>query len=81
VVPLVLEHQPDLPFPDDRRVPRIRVPGKPEYDYKCEGCGHSFTVRLGIKEHDAANIKCPMCKFAKAPRRIASFIVTMKKNN
>ena len=53
----------------------------PEYDYKCEGCGHSFTVRLGIKEHDTAKVKCPKCKSARARQKIASFGVATKKKS
>jgi putative FmdB family regulatory protein len=53
----------------------------PEYDYKCEGCGHSFTVSLGIKEHDTARIKCPKCKSAKARQKITTFTATTKKKS
>jgi putative FmdB family regulatory protein len=53
----------------------------PEYDYRCEGCRHSFTVSLGIKEHDTAKIKCPKCKSAKARQKIGSLGVTTKKKS
>ena len=42
----------------------------PEYDYRCEGCRHSFTVSLGIKEHDTAKVKCPKCKSARVRQKI-----------
>jgi putative FmdB family regulatory protein len=62
-------------------VPGKGVPEKPEYDYKCEGCGHSFTVSLGIKKHDMSKIKCPKCKSAKARQKITTFAVTTKRKS
>jgi putative FmdB family regulatory protein len=51
----------------------------PEYDYKCEACGKSFTKTMGMLKHDTAKIKCPECKSAKVRQKITSFGVTTKR--
>jgi putative FmdB family regulatory protein len=53
----------------------------PEYDYKCEGCGKSFTKTMGILEHDTAKIKCPKCRSVRVRQKITNFAVTTKKKS
>ncbi|MBU1701430.1 MAG: zinc ribbon domain-containing protein [Candidatus Eisenbacteria bacterium] len=53
----------------------------PEYIYKCEPCGKSFTVTMGILKHDTARIKCPKCKSVKVRQQITSFGVATKKKS
>lgn len=53
----------------------------PEYVYKCEACGKSFTKTMGILKHDTAKIKCPKCKSAKVRQKITSFGVITKKKS
>jgi putative FmdB family regulatory protein len=50
-----------------------------EYAYKCEACGKSFTITMGMLKHDTAKIKCPECKSSKVRQKITSFAVSTKK--
>lgn len=34
----------------------------PLYDYKCEKCGGTFSLVMGIKEKETKKIECPECK-------------------
>jgi putative FmdB family regulatory protein len=53
----------------------------PEYDYKCEACGKSFSVTLGIAEHEKKRIKCPKCDSRKVRQRISSFVAMTSKKS
>lgn len=33
----------------------------PSYDYRCAGCGKSFTRESSLTEHDAGPPACPKC--------------------
>ncbi len=45
----------------------------PTYEYKCTGCGKSFNLILGIKEHEKAKVACPKCGSKKVTQKISSF--------
>lgn len=32
----------------------------PIYDFRCENCGHRFTVLVGIRDRD--KVRCPRCQ-------------------
>lgn len=34
----------------------------PTYEYRCEECGHSFTVKMNMAEHGQVSVACPACK-------------------
>ena len=47
----------------------------PIYEYRCEACGHEFTIVLRITEHDTAKPKCPKCKSAKVQHAVSAVFV------
>ena len=53
----------------------------PEYVYRCEACGNSFTKTMGILQHETAKIKCPKCKSVEVRQTITSFGVATKKKS
>lgn len=53
----------------------------PVYEYKCEKCGETFSLVMGIKEKDKAKIECPKCGSDKVkPIYSTFFAVTSKKS-
>lgn len=53
----------------------------PTYEYKCEACGKSFSLTLGIVEHDTKRVKCPKCASLKVRQKISVFRpITSKKS-
>ncbi len=54
----------------------------PSYDYECETCGESFTLKKTFEEHDhLKELKCPKCGSAKVRQLIAPvFAKTSKKS-
>lgn len=34
----------------------------PIYEYQCEECGHTFSVKMSMAEHEQRTIACPACK-------------------
>jgi putative FmdB family regulatory protein len=53
----------------------------PEYAYKCEACGKSFSKIMGIKEHETAKVTCPKCASKKVTQKVTSFSpITPKKS-
>ncbi|OPY79776.1 MAG: Zinc ribbon domain protein [Syntrophorhabdus sp. PtaU1.Bin153] len=45
----------------------------PTYDYRCEACGHEFSVILSITEHESGKITCPQCKGDKVTQLMSVF--------
>jgi putative FmdB family regulatory protein len=37
----------------------------PIYEYRCEDCGHEFTVTESLGKHEVAKPTCPECKSSK----------------
>ncbi|MFN3395266.1 MAG: FmdB family zinc ribbon protein [Thermodesulfovibrionales bacterium] len=53
----------------------------PVYEYKCDKCGETFSLVMGIKEKDKAKIECPKCGSDKVkPVYSTFFAVTSKKS-
>ncbi|MFN3478960.1 MAG: FmdB family zinc ribbon protein [Thermodesulfovibrionales bacterium] len=53
----------------------------PVYEYKCDNCGETFSLVMGIKEKDKAKIECPKCGSDKVkPVYSTFFAVTSKKS-
>ena len=53
----------------------------PTYAYECRDGERTFTVRLSIKDHDTAQVRCPHCQGTKVEQVIAPFVaVTSKKS-
>ncbi len=53
----------------------------PEYSYRCEACGKSFTKTMGILKHETAKITCPKCSSRKVRQQITTFAVSTKKKS
>jgi len=45
----------------------------PEYSYRCENCGKSFTKIMGMKEHETTKVTCPKCSSRKVHQKITVF--------
>jgi len=53
----------------------------PVYEYKCERCGETFSLVMGVKEKEKAKIQCPKCKSSDVkPVYSTFFAVTSKKS-
>ncbi len=53
----------------------------PEYSYRCEACGKSFTKAMGILKHETAKIVCPKCSSRKVRQQITTFSASTKKKS
>jgi putative FmdB family regulatory protein len=42
----------------------------PSYDFRCQNCGHQFTVKLSVAERDSA--QCPVCQSKSLSQRFTS---------
>ncbi len=40
----------------------------PTYDYRCQECGHEFSVIESISAHEAAKPKCSKCESSRVRR-------------
>lgn len=53
----------------------------PTYEYRCEDCGHQFTVVLSISEHEKAKQQCPKCKGEDVKQAVSAvFVKTSRKS-
>jgi putative FmdB family regulatory protein len=53
----------------------------PVYEYLCEKCHHSFSVKMSMTEHAQKAIKCPACKGKQViPRFSTVYVKTSKKS-
>ncbi|MGO9612294.1 MAG: FmdB family zinc ribbon protein [Dissulfurispiraceae bacterium] len=53
----------------------------PVYDYKCQKCGETFSLVMGIKEKEKKKVKCPSCKSSRLkPVYSGFFPMTSKKS-
>ncbi|MBE3589133.1 MAG: zinc ribbon domain-containing protein [Thermoanaerobacteraceae bacterium] len=48
----------------------------PIYDFRCEDCGHKFTLLMGISERD--KVTCPRCGSKKVSQLITGCAVQVK---
>ena len=42
----------------------------PNYDYFCEDCSQSFSIRLSYQEYENATVQCPTCHSKNVVRKI-----------
>lgn len=65
--------------------PFIRMKGgsrfMPLYEYQCRECGHVFSLRLSIEEHEKKRPKCPKCDSRKLEHRYGSFFAKTAKKS
>jgi putative FmdB family regulatory protein len=53
----------------------------PTYEYRCEDCGHQFTVVLRLSEHEKAKQPCPKCKGEHVMQAVSAvFVKTSRKS-
>jgi len=45
----------------------------PIYEYRCEGCGKSFSLSMHIAEHDKGGIACPECRGTSVVQQYSAF--------
>ena len=57
------------------------VKSMPLYEYSCRECGHSFTIRMRIEEHDKKRPKCPKCGSRKLDHKYGSFFAKTAKKS
>jgi putative FmdB family regulatory protein len=43
----------------------------PMYDFRCEDCGHEFSLKLSFAEYDKGGFQCPACKSGKVAQIIS----------
>jgi putative FmdB family regulatory protein len=53
----------------------------PTYEYACKECGHTFTIRLHIEEHDKKRPKCPKCGSRKLEHLYSAFFAKTAKKS
>jgi putative FmdB family regulatory protein len=53
----------------------------PLYEYQCRECGHTFSIRLHIEEHDKKRPKCPKCDSRKLEHKYSSFFAKTAKKS
>ncbi|UCC73466.1 MAG: zinc ribbon domain-containing protein [Gemmatimonadota bacterium] len=53
----------------------------PLYEYQCNECGKTFSLRLRIEEHDKKRPKCPHCGSRKLTQQFSSFFAKTAKKS
>jgi putative FmdB family regulatory protein len=53
----------------------------PVYEYVCEKCNHSFSVKMSMAEHGQKTVKCPACKGKKVIPHFSTFYVKTSKKS
>lgn len=53
----------------------------PIYEYQCEGCGHTFSVKMSMAEHEQRTIACPACKGNKVLQHYSTFYAKTSKKS
>ncbi len=46
----------------------------PRYEYQCEACNRTVTLRLSISQHEKARQACPKCGSTKLTQLVSSFL-------
>ena len=46
----------------------------PQYEYRCEACRRTVTLRLSITEHEKRRPACPKCGSKKLTQLLSSFL-------
>ena len=53
----------------------------PIYEYRCEKCSQTFSVKMSMAEHEQGSIACPSCKKSRVvPQYSAFYAKTSKKS-
>jgi putative FmdB family regulatory protein len=46
----------------------------PSYEYRCQACNRTVTLRLSITQHEKARQTCPKCGSTKLTQLMSSFL-------
>ncbi len=46
----------------------------PSYEYRCQACNRTVTLRLSITQHEKARQACPKCGSRKLTQLMSSFL-------
>ena len=46
----------------------------PLYEYRCESCRETFTVRQSMAEHERGQARCPRCQGGRVSSLISTFV-------
>jgi putative FmdB family regulatory protein len=53
----------------------------PTYEYRCQSCSESFSMKMTMAQHDRQPVVCPSCKGSSiAPHYATFFAKTSKKS-
>lgn len=53
----------------------------PLYEYQCRECGHTFSLRFHIVEHEKKRPKCPKCGSRKLEHKLSGFFAKTTKKS
>jgi putative FmdB family regulatory protein len=53
----------------------------PSYEYHCHKCDETFTMRMGVKDHDTEQITCPHCQSIEVEQILSSFVAMTSKKS
>ena len=46
----------------------------PSYEYRCQACNRTVTLRMSITQHEKARHACPKCGSKKLAQLLSSFL-------
>lgn len=53
----------------------------PTYEYRCKDCGHTFSKKFTVAEHDRYEPQCPKCKSKNVEQLISEFFAQTSKKS
>ncbi|RMD98861.1 MAG: zinc ribbon domain-containing protein [Calditrichaeota bacterium] len=53
----------------------------PTYEYRCRDCGHTFSKKFTVAEHDRYEPQCPKCKSKNVEQLISEFFAQTSKKS
>jgi len=53
----------------------------PTYDYLCEKCRKTFSVKMSMLEHEKERVVCPECKELRVAPQYGSFFAKTSKKS
>lgn len=53
----------------------------PTYEYRCDNCGKSFSLRMSMAEHEKGSLTCPDCKGGRIVQQYSAFYAKTSKKS
>jgi putative FmdB family regulatory protein len=53
----------------------------PIYEYRCEKCNQTFSVKMSMAEHEQGNIACPACRESRVIPHYSTFYAKTSKKS